>query len=619
MGFRKFSGGFIGVDVFFVISGFLITSILKKDLDSGQFSFWQFWKRRIRRILPALIIVVLATLGFAQLFVFKPDRPLIATRAMAALLSVANIYFWQTNEDYWGHKSEDSPFLHTWSLSVEEQFYLLFPFLFYLLYRYKPQWVSGFLLGCILSSLSLFLYGSIRYPSATFYLLPTRAWELATGCYLGILLRDQTVKHESKPILSQLGMAGLGLIIVSYVLIPNLNGSIALAVIGTSLVILFGNSGLCNLILSNRFVVHVGKLSYSLYLWHWPVLVFANVFGSSSKNWLLLIPVYLLSLLSYYFVETPARRLKNTIPAILGCYFITLVLTSVSIYMPPFYDFSDFEKQQYLGQYYNNVPPYKLSQETINVFATLEIPRREGFQDAFRNGGIIIGDNDGSNPRVVVLGDSHGSMWADVIVSITRKLGIKTSIITTNGINPFIRLPVSLQQKQKYFSSQEKYEYDMSRLNFIKMWKPDLVIICCKWSLYRQDETIDLLDFLEIHSKRTLLMEQPPELGFGNRNAMQYLIYKGIKPEMGIKRFLPIGNASNVQSGREMIRKLAKIHTNVNIIPIYDLFNEKEESLVLDGKNVVYMDDDHLTAYGARLAKTRIEQSILAELEKIKP
>jgi len=175
MDYEWIPGGFIGVDVFFVISGFLITSILKRELEAGTFTFRNFWARRIRRILPAMIVVSIVTLAVTYVFVFKPDRPLIATQCVAALASVANIYSWRTAGDYWGTEADQSPFLHMWSLSVEEQFYLFFPIFMWMAFALRPRRLQGFISFVIVSSLPVFLYGSQAHPVATFYLLPTRA------------------------------------------------------------------------------------------------------------------------------------------------------------------------------------------------------------------------------------------------------------------------------------------------------------------------------------------------------------------------------------------------------------------------------------------------------------
>ena len=157
-------GGFVGVDVFFVISGYLITSIIKKELHVGTFSFRGFWARRIRRILPALVFVTAVTLAISYAFVFRPDQQAIGKEALSALFSIANIYFWQSTGDYWGRAAEKSPFLHAWSLSVEEQFYLLFPIAMWLIVRLRSRWLQSLILYAVVSSLVLFLYGVEGLP-----------------------------------------------------------------------------------------------------------------------------------------------------------------------------------------------------------------------------------------------------------------------------------------------------------------------------------------------------------------------------------------------------------------------------------------------------------------------
>lgn len=153
MGFSWLSGGYIGVDVFFVISGFLIASILIREIGTDDFSMREFWSRRVRRILPAMLVVIAATLAVTYLFVFKGDHGPIGRQAMSALISITNIYFWKNAGDYWGEAEESSPFLHTSSLSVEEQFYLFFALAIWLIVGFRPAWLKGLMLLAILFQL----------------------------------------------------------------------------------------------------------------------------------------------------------------------------------------------------------------------------------------------------------------------------------------------------------------------------------------------------------------------------------------------------------------------------------------------------------------------------------
>ena len=620
MGFRFLAGGYIGVDVFFVISGFLITALLKNDLESGSFSFAGFWARRIRRILPALLFVIAVSLGYFSLFGFRPERSVIAKQAAAAILSFANIYYWRVAGDYWGPEAEDSPFLHTWSLSVEEQFYLGFPLVVFILFRVRPKWLPGLMLTVLVISLSLFLWGSVAHPRSTFYLLPTRAWELAAGACLAVVPREANARDEIRASLAPLALAGLGLIVASYLFVPKLNGGVAVAVLGAALVIAFGQSGLCRAILGHRSAVHFGRISYSLYLWHWPVLVFARQYGIDSHNLLLLPVIYGLSLASYHFVETPLRRRKGMVPAIAVCAVSVLGFCVALAFSSPFYDTTGFERPQWNGRYYDlkpRVDPVPASRKNVE---TMDIPSREASPDAYLNGGILVGGQEGTNPRIVVLGDSHGVMWADAIRSVTEDLGIRTSIITMNGVPPFLTLPLDREQTVRFLTSEEKYEYDKSRVELIESWKPDLTIVCCRWATSSESEASDLLKFLAQHSARTLLVEQPPELaGVGPHNALQYLIFRGLRPTEHARQSLPLGNAAAVESGRRLVRTLAKNYGRCGVIPTYDLFLENGETLVLVGNNAVYVDDDHLTTFGARLARTRIQESISEALRGAAP
>jgi len=186
-GTNSFSGGYIGVDIFFVISGYLITSIIIKEMAEQKFSFLKFYERRARRILPALFIVMLSSLPFAWIYLLPKAMKEYAASILSSLVFSSNFWFWQ-EDNYWAEPSALKPFLHTWSLSVEEQFYLVFPMILVMLWRFAKRHITSILVAGFLLSLLVAELGTIIHPDFTFYLLPSRGWELLAGAILA--------KHE---------------------------------------------------------------------------------------------------------------------------------------------------------------------------------------------------------------------------------------------------------------------------------------------------------------------------------------------------------------------------------------------------------------------------------------
>lgn len=315
IGIYRLHGGFIGVDVFFVISGFLICSLIYGDLEGGRFSLARFYERRIRRILPALL-VVLATTTIAAAFVLLPARLEDYARSLAAAaLSFSNVHFWQT-AGYFDAPAEVRPLLHTWSLAVEEQFYLVFPLLMALLHRFGRRVVIATLatLGAVSLAVSVFgVYWGDR--SAAFYLPFGRAWELMLGALIAL---------DAAPRLRGLwahgaSIAGLALIAGSALWMSSTSpfpGLGALpACLGAALVIAAGRGGegVVARVLAWRPVVFIGLISYSLYLWHWPIIVLVKEATleprlSHLQQAEVLAACVALSLFSWALVERPMRR-----------------------------------------------------------------------------------------------------------------------------------------------------------------------------------------------------------------------------------------------------------------------------------------------------------------------
>lgn len=313
------SGGFIGVDVFFVISGYLITSILLRDFQAGTFSLLRFYERRARRILPALFLMMFATAPFALLLMEPLALKEFASSAIAALGFISNIWFWR-EDTYAAEPSAFKPLLHTWSLSVEEQFYVLYPAAIFGLWFFRHHLSARFLsialfIGLLLSLL-LADYGSRHFANGTFFLLPTRGWELLAGALLAtgeLRRREQQLPGTFD---SMLAAAGLLAVLASLLLFDdNMRHPSFITVVpvlGTVLLIRYGRApGVANRLVSSRPMVATGLLSYSLYLWHFPVLALARVAGADMTlltTILLLLVAVVLAWLSYHLVEKPARN-----------------------------------------------------------------------------------------------------------------------------------------------------------------------------------------------------------------------------------------------------------------------------------------------------------------------
>lgn len=310
-GIGPLTGGYLGVDIFFVISGYLITGILLKEIAAGEFSLWRFYERRARRILPALSVMVLACIPMAWFFMLPDPLENFGQSVVATMLSLNNVLLTMTS-GYWDLASEFKPLIHTWSLGVEEQFYLIFPVLLMVAYPLLRGKTVGLVwLIVIVSYVSCILLYT-RHPDATFYLLHTRAWELGAGALAAFW--EHRRKFQANNLLSGLGLL---LILASMLLFtastPHPSYGTAAPVIGTLLVLLYARTGsVVASLLGLRPLVGIGLISYSLYLWHQPLFTFARVlsFDEPGKMLfvLLLAACFVIAYLSWRFVEQPFRR-----------------------------------------------------------------------------------------------------------------------------------------------------------------------------------------------------------------------------------------------------------------------------------------------------------------------
>lgn len=320
LGIRRVAGGYVGVDAFFVISGYFIAAGLLAELGSGRFRLARFYERRIRRILPALLVLLIGTLGLGYRYLFPSEFLDLARALGASLFSMSNFYFLATT-DYFGDLAAGQPLLHTWSLAVEEQFYLIFPALMMLLRRVAWDHRRSVLTGLALASLAASCIGVLVFRTAAFYLLPTRAWELLAGA---LLATGMFPRVRSAFIRNATSAAGLALLLGAALVYSGSTpfpGAAALVpCLGAVLIIGAGESGSSwvGRGLSHPAMVFVGLISYSVYLWHWPIIAFQNLTGwlvdhsDPGLRWPTRLAEFLVTFLlaaaSWRFVEQPFRH-----------------------------------------------------------------------------------------------------------------------------------------------------------------------------------------------------------------------------------------------------------------------------------------------------------------------
>ena len=417
------SGGFIGVDIFFVISGFLITNLIQGRLREQNFSILAFYASRVRRLFPSLILVLLACQTFAWFALLSDEYKSLGKHISATALLIPNWIFW-SESGYFDYAANTKPLLHLWSLGIEEQFYLFWPLTLCLLFKYKLNAIrvtSLLLLGSFL--LNLFLIE--KNTSATFFLPFTRIWELLAGSLLAFCVQADFVKHSSfrtklssntavNQVLSILGLLllTLGLLFIHQdQLFP---GSWALLpVMGTVMIILAGNKAWFNqAVLSNRILVGIGLISYPLYLWHWPLLSFARILERGQPEWhisLFCIAIaFVLSLLTYFFIERPIRFGNHQKAKTYT--LITLMVITAGI------GFSTYISDGFKARFANQSIDVQLSDLIFDIPTSTEWY----CSDSSNEGPRCL--SSGPDPTTVVIGDSHAlTIYAGLVERFKAK------------------------------------------------------------------------------------------------------------------------------------------------------------------------------------------------------
>jgi peptidoglycan/LPS O-acetylase OafA/YrhL len=642
LGNQPFKGGFIGVDIFFVISGYLITSIILKELvTTGSFSFKHFYERRIRRILPALLFVMLASLPFAWMYLLPSSFVDFSKSILYSLGFSSNFYFHYSGQQYGAESGLLKPFLHTWSLSVEEQFYILFPLILLITFKYFRKYLVHILIGGFVVSLGLAEWTSRNYPSVSFYFLHTRMWELLAGSILAYFEIINGKRSENKILNSILPIIGILLILLTIIFFktyfPHPSLHTLPAVIGVCLIIWFSDSsGIVVRLLSTKLFVGIGLISYSLYLWHYPIFAFARVNYLFEINILFyIIIVFILSVISFYFIENPARNKNYKFKFILISNIIIislLIILNLKIIFN--YGFKNRVSSIIQNNYTDDIWSYLKNDNGEICFNNFEICRF----------------NTKSIKKIYILGDSHMSTLSIDLKSrvIKKRYQFITSLVGGCIYFPNFNLVRNTGQVNKNCND----EYFKKIKKILSNEKDLILIIGGRLPLYLSNYFFDNKEGgIEKEGGRTNKWDSTyiPTIKFKYNNIQNsfkneiselskkhkiILIYP--IPEVGLnpkrKIFVKRNNKFSKEHILDYFTTSYEVYKNrtkssfelldsvqgQNIYRVYPhtLFCDtiiKNRCVTHDDKDIFYFDDDHLSLKGAEM----VNDLIMKEIEKI--
>ena len=611
-GFELFSGGFVGVDVFFVISGYLITTKLIEDIESQRFSLVNFYERRARRIFPALFVVMFVCIPFAWMWMLPNQMKDFSQSLVAVSLFSSNILFWRES-GYFDGATEEKPLLHTWSLALEEQYYVLFPIFLFLAWRYGKNRVFWMMVVMATISLLLSEWGWRNKPNANFFLAPTRAWELLAGSISVFFVQKQGVQKNN--FLALLGLTAIIFSIFAYdETTPYPSLYTLVPVLGVVLLVLYADKEtLVTKLLSTKMFVGIGLISYSAYLWHQPLFAYSTVIGIDEAQWVRIVLILLIlpiAYLSWRYVEAPFRdRARFTRNKIFVLSFISLsmfVAVGIAGHLS-----NGFQYRHTPTAHYQLIQtPEIFNIECLDrypIFANFSTCRASSFNE----------------PTIALIGDSHS---LDLYEAFGASYSDDTVInLGAWGCFPFVN--------NENFEKNDCRDKQIQLINFLQTNTQIHTIILSGywgylasggfdtnrigWRLHSNISEADAESFIENATDfltnldneyiRLVIVEGVPDLDFNPVECGDVGFFRFVKTNCTMSYESFIERKSQVDS---VMRRLTNIFSEVDYVRTEHIFCSEESCSSLINNETLYRDGDHLSRIGANLVVNELVKTL---------
>ena len=626
-------GGFIGVDVFFVISGYLIGALVYKEIRGRSFSIARFYQRRAKRILPALFGMLLCVYLVGLLLLSPRELETLSKSALCTIASSSNFFFMQNAANYYAADSSQNPLLMTWSLGVEEQFYILFPLLMLLMrgWRWQTQFLA--IAGLSAVSLAVCLQGNNWYPGFAFYMLPARAWEIAAGVLLAIFEANRRSAKSAPPRWAAHGLSLLGCASIVAALFLHgpgkpYPGFATLLPVGGAILLIAARDGFANRVLAWRPFVFIGLISYSWYLWHWPMLSFANITSDSHISTHAGVSIGVLSfgfaVLSYYFVERPFRNSRTPTKRLLWRYAASASAMAfpVTIFL-----------------FTGGLPQRNREAALLD---TLDYPTARGVCQASPSARHpYLGPpcvSVGNRRAVALLGDSHAARLGSTLRAKSEAEGYRLVQITKAWCPPLAG-GISRAINTAPASAGNCTEFNREGLSFI-LADPSIrfVILAAHWDdpFQREGEPYvsenqgpstvtpeqsrasferglrEVVERLNQAGRQVYIVQDNPELLFepGRQMLTRAIAARRIAAALVARAtmrrltsdFISPFEGPPRQYSRGFIAHLASEHPNVHLIDLRNGLCSGNECRFAEKDRSLYWDHEHLTDLGAQIA-----------------